>query len=936
MSHFIQRIASYISNNQKNYNNLCIIVPNRRTGLFLRRELALIIKEPRFAPDIIPIKEIFLADQELIEAADIKLIFKLYKVYKKQTGRSEEFDEFYYWGEIMLKDFDYIDKYLIDSSQLFSNIKDLKEIESRFDEFDVDELKIITTFWENINQAKISEHKTKFLDLWNKMHSVYSEFKNLLRKEGIAYEGMIYRDFIDNISFFNPDKETYCFAGFNALNNAEHALFKHLKQNTQTIFFWDADKYYIDDNIQEAGLFIRENIKKYPHPIDFNISDAIKNNKTDIELIISPSETAQTKLVPGILEEWIKKEDFVPEKTAVILADENLLMPLLYSIPPQLSEYNISMGYPVRNSSAYSFVIHLCGLQRNAVKTNDKSTVNHKDVINLLKHSYLRELFPSDCDKAEENIIKSKLIQIPVESLKGYNSVFAEIFNLNNADIQELTNYFSLIVSSMLYNIKTKTDLVLEAEFLRKISLNLNVFGDIIIKEGIDIKDNNTVFRLIQNNISTLSVPFEGEPLKGLQIMGFLETRSLDFDRIIMLSINEGKFPKKTIPQSIIPYKLRQTFGLPSIEYQDSIFAYYFYRLFHCAKEVKIIYSAQAQDGQGEASRFISQLKYELGQDKSTTTAYKINTLKIPELKVKKTASIIAKINSNLQKGISPTEINTYLNCSLMYYFKYVERIRKPDRTEDLDDAAFFGNLYHDTMRRLYDEYKGKVLNEEDFNKIADRDLIKKKVAEAIENEIPGASDKTSSNDNSVISEVIQRYVELSLDYDKEQVPFTIISLEERYSVDIKDINDSNIALCKISGLIDRVDLKDGVFRVLDYKTGKVVSKANSFESLFETDRKIELNAITQVLLYALMFDKTEDNHVCPGLLSISEIISRPDYKLNINKQSFNGFDNESRKLFISLLSEKIYELRNSDIDFVQTITEDNCKYCDYKLICMK
>lgn len=418
--------------------------------------------------------------------------------------------------------------------------------------------------------------------------------------------------------------------------------------------------------------------------------------------------------------------------------------------------------------------------------------------------------------------------------------------------------------------------------------------------------------------------------------MGFLETRSLDFDRIIMLSMNEGKFPKNTAPQSIIPYKLRKSFGLPAIEYQDSIFAYYFYRLLQCAKDLKILYSAQAQDGIGEASRFISQLKYELKKSESTTIAYKIKSLNISDLKVSKNSRILSQIKENMHRGMSPTAVNTYLNCPMMFYFKYIEKIQKPDKTEDRDDAAFFGTVYHDSMKRIYQNFTGKVLKIEDFKELSNKEFIKQKVEEAIEQEIPGAANNTIENQDSIISEVIQKYVKLSLEYDKKQVPFTITNLEEKFNFESGEKNREDGFFFKISGIIDRVDLKDGVYRVLDYKTGRVFSKINSFDDIFAPGRKNELNSVTQVLLYALMYAGNNNIKVCPGLLSISEIITNPGYKISINKTEFDGFTADTHKEFVNLLTDKLKEIANPDIDFLQTETIDNCKYCDYKLICMK
>ena len=941
MNSFISDTANYIINNYSDLSKICIVVPNRRTGLFIKKEISNKINRLCFAPQIIGIKDIFISNSIFSEAEEIHLIYLLYKVFKKHTGLKDDFDEFFYWGEIILKDFDYIDKYLADAEKLFSNIKEIKEIDSLFDEYDEKEIEIIRKFWENIDQERISIHKRKFLDLWDSMFRIYKEFKELLEKDNIAYEGMIYRDLINNIQKINFDKEKYIFIGFNALNKCELELLKFFKKESKAEYFWDADKYYVNDHLQEAGLFIRENINLFPPPKGVSISNEIDKNNADIEVISAPSEIAQTKLIPNILQEWQNKHDFNPEKTAIILGDENLLIPLMYSIPHEISEYNVSMGYPIKNSQSFNFVLHLCNLIKNHNNNNNNNNNNNitsyyfKDVLNILNHNFIKESFAKESLLCKEKIISEKIIMCDSKIL-AVNNLFSILFNTPTKEISLVSDYIIKVIDDIKSIISKSNKFKFEAEFLHRISLRLNVISDAIIKNNVDIQNINTYFRLLYNSLGSLSIAFEGEPLKGLQILGFLETRSLDFDRIIMLSMNEGKFPKKTSPQSMIPYNIRKFYGLPCIEYQDSIFAYYFYRLLQRGKDIKIIYSAQAQETTGEASRFISQLEYELKNLRYSNSGYKIQSLSNPEIRVFKDDRILNEIYKHFGNGISPSAINTYLNCPLMYYFKYIEKIKEPENLEEKDDAAYFGLVFHESMRLIYYNFQNKTITEETYKVISNEEFIKEKVEEATDIIIGSKKSLTENKNDSILTDIVIKYIKILLKHDQINTPFNIISMEKEYCFDINlDLNSDNNK-CKIKGTIDRVDIKNDTYRVLDYKTGSVKRNFTEFETLFELNRKNDLNGITQVLLYALLFDSENKSHVCPGLISITELLTDPEHRLKKNKQEFNGLDQEDYNHFLNLLKTKISEIYDVKMPILQTQELKNCLYCDYKLICMR
>ena len=364
MKSFLFEVAQNIIQQKDDFQNICIVVPNRRTELFLKKEIVNSLNETSWLPQIITIKSIFESNSNLIVEDDLLLISKLFNVYKNCTGSNENFDNFYYWGQIILSDFDDVDKYLVDAEKLFASINDIQEIDAKFSSFDEKELEIIKRFWTNIDIDKPSSHKAEFLSLWSKMYDIYSEFRKILFEQGVAYQGMAYRDLVENIHNVNLEKDKYFIVGFNALNKCEIEVFKFLKTNRETAFFWDYDDYYVKNNEHEAGRFLRNNLKLFTNDLKSN-NDKIKSQNLDVEVISLPTSVAQVKLIEEILTEWKAQPDFDIEKVAIALGDENLLIPLMTSIPDFVGDYNITMGFPLKNTKAFNFFSNLLSLRQN-------------------------------------------------------------------------------------------------------------------------------------------------------------------------------------------------------------------------------------------------------------------------------------------------------------------------------------------------------------------------------------------------------------------------------------------------------------------------------------------------------------------------------------------------------------------------------------------
>ncbi|MBN2777691.1 MAG: PD-(D/E)XK nuclease family protein [Bacteroidales bacterium] len=932
MTGFLSEVAKVILDDATDMREIDIIVPNRRTGLFLRKSIIELSGKTIWLPKITPIQDIFYNYSDLVIAEDIALIYRLYQTFIKFTGSQEEFDDFYYWGEIILADFDDIDKYLVDAQKLFSTVVDIKEIDIKFDGYEKESIEIIKKFWYNVNQAKISAHKQSFLELWRAMYSIYTEFKSILRRDKIAYQGMIYKDVAESVSTLNFDSKVYYVVGFNALNKCEKQLLNVIKLSAETRFFWDADQYYLKDNYQEAGRFIRENIRKYPPYKNIGIVNNINNVKKDIEVIMAPSLVSQTKLIPDILESWMKEPDFDPQKTAIVLGDENLLIPLMYSIPDDIESYNVSMGFPVRNSMSAAFVSHLLSLQQHCRKTENKFQFYFKDVFSILDHSFIRYLFADEAFEIKNRIILEKKIYIQQTDF-GDNELLRSVFNPRNQSLSELSSYLPEICSLVLAKISAIEDFVMEAEFLNRIITRLIALNDCISDQQIAFKSNSIYVKLVNNFMRSLNVAFEGEPLSGMQILGFLETRSLDFDRVIMLSLNEGVFPKTSVSQSLIPYNLRKFYELPSIEFKDSIFAYYFYRLLQQSKEVKLIYSSQSGEGASEASRFIAQIKYELNQKIDfSARAYKIQIDAGNSIVGKKTAENLAKINEHLRKGVSPKAINEYLNCKFKYYLSYIEAIRESETLEEEEDAAFFGKLFHQLMQNIYQPFIGKVLIKEDFKQFTDT-FIDAQMRIAIEQTSDFKSETEIDNyENKLIVEIVKKYVKQMLSFDEKNLPFTVLALEETAEYNLQ-IPNSDLSV-KIKGIIDRVEVKDEKYRVLDYKTGKATVTFSSINELFSHDRKSDKSIPLQILLYAMIYSENNSKLVVPGILNVNSLSKEYDFRLRMNRKPLDCFDAQLAIELKGLLVNMFQEILNPEVEFTQTQQIVNCEYCPYKVIC--
>ena len=620
MDTFLKHIAQdlYSRYNDK-ISDLCIVFPNRRASLYFKKYLSELTEKPMWSPTTITINELMEEISGLSVADNIKLLFELYTIYKIIKKSEESFDDFYYWGEMMLNDFDDIDKYLVNPEDLFKNLKSLKSIQDQFTYLSDEQIEAIKQFWQSFDPEKHSSHQDDFISIWNVLLNIYQSFNKRLNELGIAYEGMIYRNVTNKLKgndIIGLTHQKYVFAGFNALNNCEKKLFNYLQNNKMADFYWDYDESYINNPYHEAGFFLRENISEFKAPVSFssqNVFNSLLQEK-NIEIISVPSDIGQTKVITKILQESTVNHIDSPNKTAIVLADEDLLVPILHSVPDSIDNVNITMGYPVNNTPIYSLLEHLIDLQKNAKATKTETRFYYKNVLAVLSHQYVNSQFQEEANQLIQFIKTNN--KIVISNIELASCVFFQSLFIKVDSYQDLSEYL-LNILHHIYNSLKKTgneDTIhnpsLEKEYIYHIYLSINRLKEVLEEQNIPIK-METYIRLVRKIIRNLRVPFTGEPLSGLQIMGILETRLLDFENLFICSMSEGVLPKTEASLSFVTYSLRKGFGLPTIEHQDAIYAYYFYRLIQRAKNVTLMYNSSS-DGMktGEMSRFLYQLKF--------------------------------------------------------------------------------------------------------------------------------------------------------------------------------------------------------------------------------------------------------------------------------------------------------------------------------------
>ena len=954
METFLKQVATDLYNRTNGHlARTAVVFPNKRAGLFFNEYLAQQSDTPVWSPAYISISEFF-RNLSTYETGDpVKLVCELYKVFRMQTQSTETLDDFYFWGELLLSDFDDADKNLVDTTQMFRNLQDLHALMEDYTFMDKEKEEAIRQFFQNFSIERRTQLKERFISLWDALGDIYQNYQKVLKTQNIAYEGMMYREVVEKLDARTLPYDTYVFVGFNVLNKVEHTLFKKLDEAGKALFYWDYDAYYMDKKHHEAGEFIKRNLKDFPNALPTSAWEKMQtlDSPKEIRYIASPTENAQARYLPQWIRENLTRKN--EKETAVVLCNESLLQSVLHSLPDEVEHVNITMGFPLSQTPVYSYLTALLDLQIQGYNAKN-GRFSFQQVIALLKHPYARLLTPM-AEKLEKELTENNRFY-PLPSELQQDEFLTHLFTPVSTN-PTLVNYLGKALQQVasIYQQNKKPDAFdqLYRESLFKTYTTINRFRTLIEEGDLNVHPE-TFRRLLIKVLSATNIPFHGEPAIGMQVMGLLETRNLDFRHLVMLSVNEGQLPKKGGDSSFIPYHLRKAFGMTTIEHKIAVYAYYFYRLLQRAERVTLMYN-NSSDGlnRGEWSRFMLQLLVESGHDivQQTLEAGQ-SPIQTSSIRIPKTPEVMERMHRiynlayNEKARFSPSALNCYLDCKLRFYLKYVAGLQAPEEVSAEIDSATFGSIFHKAAEYIYKDLTqhGNLIVKENIETLLKDDIrLETYVDKAFKElffHIP-MEEKPEYNGTQLInSAVIVRYIKQLLRHDLKYAPFTFVGSEKSVSEKVIIHTPSGDFESRIGGLIDRLDEKEGTLRIVDYKTGGKPDMPPSVESLFIPDKK-RSNYVFQTFLYASIMCRKQNLKVAPSLLYIHKAASE-DYspviclkeprKEALQVTDYSYFEEEFREGLQKLLDE----IFHPEVDFTQTEIEEKCAYCDFKALCRK
>lgn len=993
MKPFLETVASHLYHTiGHDLSHTAIVFPNKRAGLFFSEYLARQSSRPVWSPAYLTINELFTTyplEQPLTTADPITLVCQLYEVFLMKTGRNESLDDFYFWGELLISDFDDMDKNLVDTSRLFSNLQDLHALTQDNSFLTPEQQEAISQFFTNFSPERRTLLKERFISLWERMLPIYTEFRARLAQHGLAYEGMLERQVMEQFDVSQMPYERYVFVGFNVLNRVEQQLFRTLRDAGKALFYWDYDESYTTAPMQpaaasqpsgatpmqhEAGEFILRNLREFPNQLDKSHFTAMSQPK-QIAFIESPTENAQARY----LTRWVRQlyadraqHPFREKENAVVLCNEALLLPVLHAIPDEVDNVNITMGYPLSQTPIYSLLNALCSLQIDGYRP-DSGTYTYETVRPVLNHPYVRRLSPQ-AERLERDLTAhNRFFPLPSElqADEPLRQLFTPVSGIA-ATCQYLIEALRLV--STLYRQPESDDEEEEIptagqeahdgnaelydqlyrESIFKTYTLVNRLYALAQEQAFGRLQPLTFRRLLGRLLSGATIPFHGEPAIGMQVMGVLETRNLDFRNLLMLSVNEGKLPKSEGDASFVPYNLRKAFGMTTIDHKNCVYAYYFYRLLQRAERITLLYNSSS-DGlnRGEMSRFMLQLlvesphpilRYTLQAGQAPGRNECITVRKSPEI-----LRLLADRYNADRPGhtkLSPTALNYYLDCSLKFYFRFVARIKPAPEVSTEIDSITFGNIFHRAAQLIYLDLTahGKMIQAADLQQLLAApqriqhyvDLAFKELFFQV-----APTDKPAYNGLQLINrQVIGGYLHQLLTHDLHYAPFSMEGMETPVSETVTVITDEGPLHLTLGGTVDRMDLKEGTLRIVDYKTGGSPANVRSLDQLFLPAKERPGYALQAFLYASLMAHRHPAYAVSPALLYIhraakedySPVIKYGERSTLAPVEDFRPMDEEFR----NRLHELLEELFNPGHDFVPTDDDTRCTFCEFATLCRR
>lgn len=979
MNTFLNAIAKdLLEKYGNNLSEIVVVFPNKRASLFLNEELILQSGgKPVWSPQYMTISELYRSLSPLLVADQIKLVCELFKHYSHFTKSQETLDDFYGWGELMLSDFDDLDKNMGDYEKIFANTNDLHDFDS-VDFLTEEQKELLTRFFKNFDGDHKSPLKENFASLWNVLASIYSSYREALRGEGIAYEGMLYRDVAEHFDPAGLKAKMYVFAGFNLLQKVEQRLIEELAREKKAIFYWDYDSYYMN-NGNEAGKYISAYLHAFPNQLAGKDIYSNLTKKENITFLSASTEDIQARYIS----QWLTPERIkAGKRTAIVMCDEKILPTIIHCLPPDVKDINITTGYPLSQTLIATLVKEIFALKLSG-SSRLKGTLRLHQVNSILHHPYMKfisekaaeitarinadHIFYPTIDElsADENLA---VLFAPLTSYRG-NPADTDARLTRNKEMLRciLTIIKQIAINSAKANDNQEDDntddnrhemsreqqLMQESVFrMHQLITRVNTLlesGELEISE---MSLQSLVFQIVRST----NVPFHGEPIMGIQIMGVLETRLLDFDHMLILSANEGNIPKGVDDASFIPHSIRKAYGLTTVENKVGIFAYYFHRMMQRAGDVTFTYNNAANDTKtNEMSRFMMQLMAESTlpiQQHTMISDLSVNRSSIEA--VEKTAPVIEKLNSI--DHISPTALSKYLRCPLSFFYRFICDI-KDEETNDEDemDNRIFGLVFHKAAETLYSPFKGRDVTKEDLEYIRkDESLISRAIIKGFKEELFNIKDDRNmpalDGMQMVNMNIIRKMILCLIDYDISHAPFHIEDLEKRIYDSVSFRTSAGTRTLKVKGFIDRLDIVTGfngnkTMRVVDYKTGASRPKAlKSVEEIFLHEQKADTHPdyYLQTLLYSKILT-APDNGAPYTQMPVSPALLYPHFAREEGYNPVIRFDKtpvydvkEYLDEYCKGLSDLLSEIFDETKKFEPATDSKQCQRCFYQDMCGK
>jgi len=955
---FLEKVISeIIANDVKPLDKCCFVVPNRRTGLYLKKYLSEKIHKTIFSPQFFTIDE-FASKVSSLETTDnltmLSLLYQSYKeTLKDDKAVSHPFDEFISWGNMLLADFNDIDSQLSDAEKVFSYLSEAKAI----------------ALW-NPDNPVLTPFQKNYLEFYKSLFDIYKNFINKLLESNLAYQGLMYKQIIENnlcTGFIDTWEKIY-FVGFNALTIAEESIVDFFIKNNKGQLFFDYDHYYLDNIITEAGNHIRKSIIKWGKSPFHDELDNYKNIVKKISVIGIPKNIGQAKICGLLLSKF--ENTGKPNDTALVLPKEDLLFPVLNSLPENIEFTNVTMGYPLDKTLIYDLFESFITLYENAfrfqnLKAESQLKFNVKDLFKITENPFLNQISFFEIEDEQKTIIKfnkrllkdnrmfytSDQLASLIKEIFINDNLFADVLKLivdieghdSTKMVSLLNNVLTLLKSAKIFQQKQTIDLSIETEFLyyySKLLKKLETF--FITVDKIEVNSFKVLHKLL---VKSLSVPFTGEPLSGLQIMGLLESRNLDFKNVIMLNVNEGILPLSKANNSFIPVDIRRHFKLPVYFENESIYAYHFYRLLQRAENIYLLYNTENDElGSGEKSRFISQLVYELQKHnaaiditESIITAPLISEKTDNSIIIEKTDDVVKLLNEKIAKGISPSSLSIYLQCQLRFYFQYILKMEAPDEPDETIDAAQLGSAIHFALEEIFKPFIGKSIDKKDITLSAAEieDILNKAFKENLQHV------DTHFGKNHLLFKIAFKHITNFLTEEKKLLDFLaetneklIIESTEKpleASLNIKTGDENTVV--KLIGKVDRIDRAGNMIRIIDYKSGSINSNDLNLKDWEMLSEDTISGKLIQLLMYSYLYASNyKQTNFVAGFISMRKSnegllkLSFPDDNKSYNNEIHINFETFMKSIF-----ETLY---NRTIPISQTKNEKNCKFCDFKKIC--